>query len=80
MEVLGTHDSEKCAVKDKGVDCEADSPDTAKALECMERSLALGYANRYDWTANTDGRITVAPLRTLPAFSALLARFNHIFN
>lgn len=58
----------------------ADSPDTAKALECMERSLALGYANRFDWTANTDGRITVSPLRSLPAFSALLARFNHIFN
>lgn len=58
----------------------ADSEDTARALACMERSLNLGYANRYDWTANNDGRITVAPLRTLPAFTALLDRFSHLFN
>ncbi len=50
-----------------------------KALACAEKALSAGYANYYDWTANNNGRINVAPLRDLPAFNELLQRHSSIF-
>lgn len=52
---------------------------TDKALECMERSLANGYANAHDWNRNDDARINVGPLRDLPQFASLLEEYKAIF-
>lgn len=50
-----------------------------RALECMEKALELGYANYHDWTSNSDARINVAPLRSLPRFKELLDSHASIF-
>ncbi len=52
----------------------AQADETDKALTCVERALANGYADTHNWTANTDSRINVAPLRSLPRFQSLLTR------
>lgn len=51
-----------------------------KALECVEAALKAGYANYYDWTENSDGRINVVPLRDNAKFKALLEQYKSIFD
>ncbi|MGM9826977.1 MAG: tetratricopeptide repeat protein [Muribaculaceae bacterium] len=53
--------------------------DTDRALACAEKSMKLGYANYYDWTANNAGLITTAPIRENPRFLELLAANSAIF-
>lgn len=53
--------------------------DTESALRCVENALAAGYANYYQWALEDHEPITVAPLRKLPAYEALLARFASLF-
>lgn len=53
--------------------------DTERALDCAEKAMNLGYANLYDWTVNTDGRINVASLRQNKRFEALLTDHSIIF-
>lgn len=57
----------------------ANMGDNDAALAHAEAALRAGYANRYDWTVNTDARISIAPLREDPRFNALLDRYKHIF-
>lgn len=52
---------------------------TDKALDCMEKSLANGYANAHNWNRNEDARINVAPLRDNPRFTSLLEQYKAIF-
>ncbi|MDE6490317.1 MAG: tetratricopeptide repeat protein [Muribaculaceae bacterium] len=56
----------------------AGKPD--KALDCMEKSLQNGYANYYNWTVNTDGRLNVAPLRDTERFQKLMSQYEGIFS
>lgn len=57
----------------------AQAGETDKALDCMERSLANGYANAHDWNRDNDARINVGPLRDHPRFTALLEQYKAIF-
>ncbi len=58
----------------------AQTGNTAKALDCMEKALEKGYANYHNWTKNNDGNINVAPLRDNPRFKELLQQYSVIFN
>lgn len=53
---------------------------SAKAFECMERSLENGYANYYNWTLGNDSMVSVAPLRDDARFKQLLEQYNYLFN
>lgn len=50
-----------------------------KAFECMERSLANGYADAYNWKSNCDARVNVQPLRNDPRFASLMSRYDYLF-
>lgn len=50
-----------------------------KAADCMESSLEKGYANYHNW-AETDGPVSVAPLRDTPRYNGYMSRFSSIFN
>lgn len=52
---------------------------TDKALECMRQSLQNGYANYYNWTKNSDGRLNVEPLRDTDGFRTLMSQYAGIF-
>ena len=51
-----------------------------RALECMEDALKAGYANYYDWTLNSDGRVNVSPIRDDAKFKELLEQYKSIFS
>lgn len=53
--------------------------DVDRALACVEKSLASGYANYYDWTMNVDGPINVSSLRNEARFKAMLLSKSAIF-
>lgn len=50
-----------------------------KALECVTKSLELGYANYHNWTETIDGGVNVGELRNDLRFLNLLSRYNNIF-
>lgn len=50
-----------------------------KALDCMERALANGYANAHNWNRNNDAGINVDPIRHSLRFTALLQQYKAIF-
>lgn len=50
-----------------------------KAFACMEKSLANGYANAYDWNLNDDARVNVAPLRDDARFKTLMSKYDYLF-
>lgn len=52
---------------------------TEKALDCMEAALKAGYANRYNWEDNNDGRINVSPIRDEARFKELMETYKSIF-
>lgn len=51
-----------------------------RAIDCMERSLELGYSDYYNWTRANDTSVSIAPLRDNPRFKALLQRYDYLFN
>lgn len=53
--------------------------DDDTALACVARSLDAGYANRYDWLDNNDGRINPGHLRDDLRFLQLIAKHSIIF-
>lgn len=57
----------------------AQAGNTAKALDFMESSLKKGYANYHRWMYKKDGLINVEPLRNLPRFKELIAKYSTIF-
>lgn len=52
---------------------------TDKALDCMEKSLKAGYADYHNWTAESDSRVNVLPIRDTPRFKALLEQYKSLF-
>lgn len=58
----------------------AQAGDNDRALQAAERSLKAGYANLYNWTEYSDGRINNAPLRDDLRFLNLLHRNKSLFS
>lgn len=58
----------------------AQADDFDRALEAAEKSLKNGYANYYNWTEYSDGRVNCAPLRDDLRFLQLLHRNNSLFS
>ena len=57
----------------------AQAGDNDRALAAAEKSLQAGYANLYNWTEYTDGRVNAAPLRDDLRFLNLLHRNRSLF-
>lgn len=57
----------------------AQAGDNDRALAAAERSLKSGYANLYNWTEYSDGRVNAAPLRDDLRFLNLLHRNKSLF-
>lgn len=57
----------------------AQAGDSDKAFECMKISLQKGYANYYQWTADCDAVINIAPIREDSRFKELLEKYSSIF-
>lgn len=57
----------------------AQAGDMDKAFQCMEKSLAHGYANAYEWNLNNDGRVNIAPLRSDARFKTLMSKYDYLF-
>lgn len=51
----------------------------AKAMECTEKALDLGYANFHNWTEANDGGVNTGELRNDLKYLNLLHRYNSIF-
>lgn len=49
------------------------------ALECVERALANGYADYYDWDKNADDRVNVSAIRDDLRFLQLMNKYASIF-
>lgn len=58
----------------------AQAGDNDRALTAAEKSLKAGYANLYNWTEFSDGRMNVGPLRDDLRFLNLLHRYKHLFS
>ena len=54
--------------------------DNDRALAAAEKSLKAGYANLYNWTEYSDGRVNAAPLRDDLRFLNLLHRNKSLFS
>lgn len=52
---------------------------TEKAIKSLEKALQLGYGNLYEISKADAGRVSIAPIRNDSHFSALLARYAHLF-
>ncbi|MBP3640159.1 MAG: tetratricopeptide repeat protein [Muribaculaceae bacterium] len=57
----------------------AQADDFDRALAAAEKSLKNGYANYYNWTEYSDGRVNCAPLRDDLRFLQLLHRNKSLF-
>ncbi len=77
--VLETSDDYDGEVNYIGACFYAQASDFDKAFRCMASSLEKGYANYYNWTANNDAEINVAPLRNDPRFKELITKYAAIF-
>lgn len=58
----------------------AQTGDNDRALQAAEKSLKAGYANLYNWTEYSDGRVNNAPLRDDLRFLNLLHRNKSLFS
>lgn len=58
----------------------AQAGDNDRALSAAEKALKAGYANLYDWTEYSDGRVNCAPLRDDLRFLNLLHRNKSLFS
>lgn len=50
-----------------------------RALECVNKSLSNGYANKYDWEKNDDACINVSAIRYDLRFIQLIEKYSSIF-